>query len=658
MNDLVQIPDIVRVVVPGPPGPQGPPGTPGFLANLGLADSTSYVQNALDEFSARTLTLDSGIWNLGALFIGSNIWLRGSGPGVTILRELATLTSSASLISNKTTAIADSIRYDSNIKVSDLTIDGSLRSWSKWLTKLDGTVISDPAADYVMGSGALASGISGVVLTATVVGGIITAIAVNNGGTGWQAHGTTPYTATTVPLLITDSTGVGAIATATISGGTLVSATVTSGGINYSASPSVVPLGGYADIALLAQASVNRRNPNYLQTGTAISFTKVDHSVVENIEFIDHGNMCVADIGCRDFQIIRNRFIRCGKDDGAFMPVWVQSSGNPLSPTASYQDSESSVVAYNSFYDCRRGAVLFAPTMGGECIGNKINTTKEFGIFVPPNAARNGGRCIVWGNSVQHVRISDIVAHGIETQIATGRLVVGDNYIFDCDQEAIAMAGASDVRVEGNHLKNCGGYGAYPFGPFSERFSFAPGVAPIAGTQFAKPAITIGYAAGVASRRNSISGNTFEEIRSIYPPSYIQQVKSGVVPSPAVQSQIIEDNLVSIPIAMKFYDATLSGIFDTPADLVRRDNFGVSPFLRREDGTGNLLVEHVSGTGFQVLSDPTTPTPATADDSTRLATTAFVKAQGYAVPPSGYTGTIFAGGVQFTIVNGIITNVA
>jgi len=77
--------------------------------------------------------------------------------------------------------------------------------------------------------------------TATVSGGVITALSVDNAGVGYNA----------APLVtITDSTGVGATATASVSGGSVTAITVTNGGVGYSSSPiiTITPTGSYGSI--------------------------------------------------------------------------------------------------------------------------------------------------------------------------------------------------------------------------------------------------------------------------------------------------------------------------------------------------------------------------------------------------------------------------
>ena len=75
----------------------------------------------------------------------------------------------------------------------------------------------------------------GATFTATVASGVITGIAVVDGGSGFPNSGTT--------IVITDTTGTLATATATVASGVITAVTVTSGGSGYSSSPTISAAG-------------------------------------------------------------------------------------------------------------------------------------------------------------------------------------------------------------------------------------------------------------------------------------------------------------------------------------------------------------------------------------------------------------------------------
>ncbi len=84
---------------------------------------------------------------------------------------------------------------------------------------------------YSAGSSVTISvGGSGAILTATVSGGVITAVAVTAGGSGFSSTGTT--------VTVVDSTGSGAVLAVTMSGTSIHTVAVSNGGANYSGSPS------------------------------------------------------------------------------------------------------------------------------------------------------------------------------------------------------------------------------------------------------------------------------------------------------------------------------------------------------------------------------------------------------------------------------------
>lgn len=78
-----------------------------------------------------------------------------------------------------------------------------------------------------------------VSLTPTVVNGVITAVTVANGGSGFS--GTAPT------ILAVDTTGFGAAFTATISGGAITVVTVLTGGQGYGTSPTILCNTGYSE---------------------------------------------------------------------------------------------------------------------------------------------------------------------------------------------------------------------------------------------------------------------------------------------------------------------------------------------------------------------------------------------------------------------------
>lgn len=84
---------------------------------------------------------------------------------------------------------------------------------------------------------------TGAAATATVSGGVVTAITVIDGGTGY----------TVAPTVTITGVGTGATATATISVGAVTSISVTAGGTSYASTPAVIISGGNSIITKLRE---------------------------------------------------------------------------------------------------------------------------------------------------------------------------------------------------------------------------------------------------------------------------------------------------------------------------------------------------------------------------------------------------------------------
>ena len=95
---------------------------------------------------------------------------------------------------------------------------------------IDGSLVAAP--NTALGSG------SGAVLVPVVQAGVITAVQISNGGSGFT---NATYTATSVAtsgIKFTDSNGTGAYATVVVSGGAIASITVVNGGVSTNVDPS------------------------------------------------------------------------------------------------------------------------------------------------------------------------------------------------------------------------------------------------------------------------------------------------------------------------------------------------------------------------------------------------------------------------------------
>lgn len=561
-------------------------------------DNTVAIQAALDAGAGLDVIIPPGTFRHGRLFIPSNTRIIGTGG---TLKPIASISTTQPVFQPYDISSVDNARLARDIWIINVKIDGSLRIGATWLSKLDGTVIADPLNDYLPG-GALTqtpavSAITQATFTASFSGGAVTSVAVNTGGANYGA-GT--YTATEVQLRFTGGGGYGATGYAVRTGGAITSVVIINGGWNYTSAPTVVTLGGYNDISRLVQPAIDRRNPNYVDSSTLLYMAKVDGGGITDCEFTNYPYMCIVDAGCRDFKIENNVFVNVGKGDGTFPAVWVQSFGNPDIPPVSFQNTQNAQVKGNTFRNIKRLAVLFAPTRGGLCNDNFIENAFESGIFVPQNACQNGGQIVIANNEINNILVSDIVAHGIELNSGARSIKIRSNRIFNATGGAVIFNGVTDCEFITNTAVNCGGTtSTLPYGPFSERYAFNVGTAPIAGNNMIEPVMDIGYAGGFASQRIRIEDNTFVENRAVGElRTFIRQYRAGAAPSPLCRATRIVGNFVSMIAGVTTYDATLTPVFASADELTMHSNTGVSAWSLSEDLDGNLIHARKLGTGI------------------------------------------------------------
>lgn len=586
--------------IPGPEGPPGPAGPAGPIGPSGPAGPAGpqgpSAIRSIDDFGADIASPDNAIAIQNALAAGGEViipartylsgqiamppyaTLRGLG-WQSILKPIASIATNQPFIKCRDVDAASPARCGA-WWIKDLCIDGTLRVWPRWLSRLDGSAVTDPEADYVMGTGALASGISGVNLTAVLTGGAVTSVTINNGGAGWNG-GAPPYAyiPASVLLKFTGGGGVGARGWARIAGGTLDMITLESGGSGYTSPPAVTTMGGYRDINYLVLPQIDRRSPDSSTIGRAIGATKVDGGGVVNVLIKNYHNTCVGDLGCKNFKIdvtLEN----CLKDDNAFHGVWVQNWGNALAPGADYADSENSDVTLHAT-NLERIPALFAPTKGGR-IKVIAKNMKEGGLFLAKYGNYNGGKIIVDpGSIIEGVRVSDIVAHGIESagsetddDAALGKdIYISGLTISDTDQNAFDADGMSHMHYSESTFRNCCCSYVVPFGPFSERRGYKHGTRPIcseAHDASENAVARIGIQSSVGCEDVRIEDCRFEDNRASHPIYWFAQVKTGAS-SVAKDTVIRKNKFVSVG-AIDLLDDRIGSIWADSRQLVMYEN--------------------------------------------------------------------------------------
>ena len=512
--------------------------------------------------------------------IASGVIFQGQGEGVTTLKVHPDTTLGEVWLGNRDINKTGPDRDARDIAIVNCTLDGTDLPFSRWLAQADGTPVTDPEEDYRPGSGALGAGISGVSLAATVVGNQITDVVINNGGSGWNSHPTHPYQADTVNLYFEGGSGRGAQAVATIENGTLSSVIVQDGGYGYSGTPVVWPMGGYADVSLLATPEVDRRNPDFEAVGSGLSFSKVVSPRVENVVFRNFHCRALADGGCLRGVYRNLRFENCGKSDGAYHCIWVQSYGNPENPLASYAPSDGTLVEDVTVIDAERSAIAFMPAKGGTLRRLYASGCGESTVFINSRVCYNGGQALIEDCVLKDNVLTDIASQLIESD---ARNVTVRNCLLEgASNKALVATGSHNYIIENCTFRNnntglttTGNY-RLPFGPFSERFNYNQGSVPVCGTGInirTEAVISVGTSSAGGCDNVRFEGNTFIKTRPGYPSHIFRQARAGGS-NQSGDLTVRGNDLRNIPAGMGLWDMTIGNVFKPTMPLHIAYNLG------------------------------------------------------------------------------------
>lgn len=534
----------------------------------GLSDSTAAIQAAITASYGKTLVVPPGTYLVASeISINSGLKIIGT-PGASIFKLSQYMDQAF-----RTGFSSAPTRTVRNLLIEGIVFDGNSLAPQRWLQTSGGATIANPEADYVAGTGALASGITGVSLTAVLSGNAVASVTINTGGSGWNGHPTKPYVPTTVPLKFAGGGGFGAAGYATISGGTLTSTTITTGGSGYTSPPTVTTMGGYADISLLVDPAVNRRNPNYTTATTLLDLRGTQDTVVRNCIFRNNYGRGIIESGGFNVTIDNNVFDTIGKSDSAFWAIFTQSYGTPGGGAPFYSPSENIRISNNRAYNLERSFIGFSPTKGGIVENNYVDGWKEACIFCNDNINSEGGYSIIRNNTLKNGVNSDISCCGIDGGGSTNLLIEG-NWIENAQEQGMVLTGMSSVSVLNNTIKECAVDFTVPYGPFSERFAFSVGTRPTAGQQTPLTSgafANIGSIGAVGCSNLRIAGNHFIETRASYPPVF-RQVKSGS--NNIAGKCVIENNFLSVPSGMPLLDTSTPNVWEVNIPLTIRDNEG------------------------------------------------------------------------------------
>lgn len=344
--------------------------------------------------------------------------------------------------------------------------------------------------------------------------------------------------------------------------------------------------------------AADRRNPNYTQTTELMELTCTENTTIEGCTFRNHFGRAITEGGGKNVTIRANNFINIGKDDGPYHAIWTQSFGNPNSPTASFLDSENIIIEGNYAQNLERGFVIFNPTKGGTLRNNTIKGWGESCVFCNTFLNMNGSGVIdMTGNNFINGVITDIVCQAFEVN-GLENINISRNYVFSSDGEAFGVVGCIDTDVKGNRTYNVYKNHTIPYGPFSERYAFAVGSAPIAGNSASVSdgsVYAIGTFDGVGCESLTISGNTIKEDRASYP-SVLRQYKSGG--DNLAGSCYVFGNTLKAPAGMEMLNTTTGNVWQLGIPIEIGNNKGhvsneVVPHLKQwaANATGQYTVD-------------------------------------------------------------------
>ena len=513
--------------------------------NSSVPDRGTELQSALDfagNLGGGVVMLPAGKIKGPAftLKIPDNVWLVGPSRDSCIFVENGDLAATASAIENKNYSDTDGSLGAPGIRIRGITIDGSLREYPAWLSKADGTPVTDPEADYRPGGCLAPTSVATVSLTVT--DGEVSDVTITNGGSGYVYP----------PTLWITGDGYGAVVNLTIADGAVTAATIISGGRGYTAATGEVA-GGGADPATALYAA-DRRNPNYALMGAAVSFIKAKSPIFEDSAVINHGGTAIIDAGSDKCTVRNNRFENGGQTDYVGNCMWSQSHGSISSPPAYFRQSTNPIFENNEVVNWARSVALINSDGGSFC-DNVINGWRESAFFVGGDAKNY----TIARNKAKNGRIADITCTFVEGDADAN---VFDNTIESVDGIVFSVIGdganirANQVTAPSQITQK------YPFGPFSERVGYNVGAAAIAGTDRGLDVYSIVKVANIsasaadAPKAARIVGNTIIDPSGVY--DHVVTFSKGAANS--IGPVLIEGNDITRAPSVELFDANAADL--------------------------------------------------------------------------------------------------
>jgi len=395
-----------------------------------------------------------------------NVWLKGASRQSVTAVVTNNLAGNQPVIVNQSFSSPNGELGCPGIRISGVTFDGGARTFPNWLSRADGTPVTDPEADYRVGGCLAPTTIA--TATAVIVDGEITEVNPVTTGSGYVYPPTVWITGDGRDAIARAVLGTGAET------GQVVGYTIIAGrrGSGYTTA-TIEVAGGGADPAVALYAA-DRRNSQWRNTTPMIRLQKCDRPLIEECGFLYYSGININDFGSDGLVVDRCYFEGGGQTDFASNCLRSASFGSIVSPPPDGRRASNTVFSRNYIKDWNRGTVMFDGDRQ-RYVDNTIEGWSEGCVRLSPGArdwqvARNVAR---------RGRITDIVGQFMEAHGARGKVL--DNTIEDSDGNMIRCL-ASHVLIRGNtFLAGSTMTEKVPFGPFSERVGFAIGKSAAAG---------------------------------------------------------------------------------------------------------------------------------------------------------------------------------
>ena len=435
----------------------------------GAADSTAAINAALAAFGAngnRVVTPSPGAYKISAaLSIYPRTVLDGGSRDACkiVIQQFADRTDAA--VKNAVVDGSSPALGSPGIVIRCIEFDGTARVFPDYLSKLDGTPITDPQADYRAG-GCLAP-TSIATCTPVLSGGGIASVTPISAGLG--------YVAPPVCWITGNGTGASVVANWDAGTGQVTGYTVRRAGQGYTTCAIEVAGGGAPQATLY---TADRRNPGYGETAACIALRKCAAPIIELCRFSNFRGNCINDAGCDGMTVWRNEFIDCGKSDTVGNCIWSQSYGSTSTMPAYFRWSTNTTFQENTVLRQKRSVALVGG-FGFRAIGNTIDGWKESAFFV---TQQQSGTQLLW-NRAKNGDISDITCTFAEVGREQGFFALG-NETQDINGPAFVIRASGAEFLEHKHTATKSYLGdTLPFGPIGERTGTSQaGKRPVCGT--------------------------------------------------------------------------------------------------------------------------------------------------------------------------------